>query len=242
MTISEMTHSVRMQLNAMDASRYRQFKQPHIDWALNEAQEVFIKSITEPRFRQELQIETSQKTIDDLREITINQKPSEAIQVTQFDDSSYAGQLPSGYRHFLRGYANIRKKGCTKRVRLFLGRLDSQFEEDPFTKSSFEWEEVNFHLLSDDLLRAYTDGTFQIDNIVLDYLRNPVYMHGAANYSGGQYKTVDGTLLTGKQDCELASHTHTNIVAIAVAILTNSLRIGDYSIKMDQLNKFYNKQ
>jgi len=241
MTSTEMTFSVRMQLNALDASRYRLFKQPHIDWALNEAQEVFIKSIVDPGRRQLQQVESTQKTIDDLREIVVNQKPTDAISVSTFDESSYAGKLPKNYRHFLRGYANVKKGDCTKRVRLFLGRLDTEFEEDPFTRSSFEWEEVNFHLLSGNLLRVYTDTTFTVESIVMDYLRNPAHIHAAKNYEGGQYKTVDGLLLTGSKDCELAPHTHPDIVSLAVLILTNSLRINDYSVKLAQLQNFYNQ-
>jgi hypothetical protein len=241
MTSTEMTFSVRMQLNALDASRYRLFKQPHIDWALNEAQEVFIKSIVDPGRRQLSQVETTQRTIDDLREITVNQKPADAIQVSIFDETSYAGELPTDYRHYLRGYANIEKGKCSKRARLFLGRLDTEFEEDPFTRSSFEWEEVNFNLMSGGLIRVYTDKTYSVASVVMDYIRNPKYIHSAKSYAGGQYKTVDGNLLTGSQDCELADHAHPDIVALAVLILTNSLRVNDYSQKLAQLQNFYNQ-
>jgi hypothetical protein len=241
MTSTEMTFSVRMQLNALDASRYRLFKQPHIDWALNEAQEVFIKSIVDPGRRQLAQVESTQRTIDDLREITVNQTPANAIAVTVFDESSFAGPLPEDYRHYLRGYAGIKKGECRKRARLFLGRLDTEFEEDPFTRSSFEWEEVNFNLLSGGLIRVYTDQTYTVESVVMDYIRNAKYIHAAKNYAGGQYKTVDGNLLTGTQDCELADHTHPDIVALAVLILTNSLRISDYSQKIAQLQNFYNQ-
>lgn len=235
-----MTHSVRMQINALDASRYRQLKQPHIDWALNEAQDVFIQSVVDPKVRSALKAETGQRSVDDLREITVNQKPADAIAVSVFDESSYAGTIPSDYRHFLRGYVNTTKGECTKRIRLFLAQVDDEFEEDPFTKSSFEWEEVNFHFLQGRLFRVYTDQTFSVDSVIMDYIRKPKFIHAAKNYVNGTYKTVDGQALTGSQDCELAEHTHTDIVQIAVAILTNSLRIGDYQAKLAQLDKFYN--
>lgn len=240
MTSTEMSHSVRMQLNALDASRYRQLKQPHIDWGLNEAMDVFIQSVFDPRVRSALKAETGQRSIDDLREITVNQKPAEAIPVSVFDESSYAGNIPDDYRHFLRGYVNATKGDCTKRIRLFLAQVDDEFEEDPFTKSSFEWEEVNFHFLQGKLFRVYTDGTFSTQSVIMDYIRKPLFIHSAKNYVGGTYKTVNGIALTGSQDCELAEHTHTDIVAIAVAILTNSLRIGDYQQKVAQIEKFYN--
>lgn len=240
MTTTEMTFSVRMQLNALDSSRYRHFKQPHIDWALNEAQSVFIQSVVDPRVRGALKVEAGQRSIDDLREIVVNQKPSEAIVTQVFDESSVAGSIPKNYLHFLRGFANTKKGDCTKRVRIFQAQMDDEFEEDPFTKSSFEWEEVNFHFLQGGLIRLYHDKTFQISSVVMDYLRQPAYIHAAKNFSDGKYKTVNGQELTGEQNCELAVHSHPDIVQIAVAILTNSLRISDYSAKIAQLDKFYN--
>lgn len=239
MTIAEMSLGVRMRLNALDASRYRRFKQPHIDWALNEAEEVFKQAVIDPR-RRDIGVEVTQRNLDDLREITVNQKPAEAIQLEVFDESSYAGALPDDYRHFLRGYVNAKKGECTKRVRAFLAQLDDEFEADPFTKSSFEWEEVNFHPLQGSLFRVYTDGTFVAQSMIMDYLRKTKYMHNAAAYTGGEYLTPDGVTLSGSQDCELAHHTHSDIVEIAVAILTNSLRIGDYQMKIAQLDKFFN--
>lgn len=240
MTTTEMTLSVRIRLNALDASRYRQFKQPHIDWALNEAQELLIQSVFDPAVRGKLKTESGQRTIDDLREITVNQTPATAVALSVFDTDSYAGSLPEDYRHFLRGYTTAKKGNCEKRIRMYLAQVDDEFEEDPMTKSSFEWEEVNFHFLSQGLLRVYTDGTFTLKTAVLDYIRKPKYIHAAKNFTNGSYKTVNGQLLTGEQNCELAEHTHSDIVMIATAILTDSLRIRDLQQKFAVIDKFYN--
>ncbi|MCB9019262.1 MAG: hypothetical protein H6546_02940 [Chitinophagales bacterium] len=240
MTTTEMTLSVRNRLNALDASRYRQLKQPIIDWSLNEAQELLIQSIFDPSVRGKLKVESGQRTVDDLREITVNQKPAEAIPLSIFDTDSYAGSLPEDYRHYLRGYVTAKKGKCEKRIRLYQAQIDDEFEEDPMTKSSFEWEEVNFHFLSQGLIRAYTDGTFTLSTAIMDYIRRPKYIHAAKNFAGGSYKTVNGQLLTGEQNCELAEHTHSDIVMIAVAILTDSLRIRDLQQKFAVIDKFYN--
>ena len=69
MTISEMHYDFKKKLNKVDSEQNRNLLVPEIDWALNEAQELFIKMVAEPRQRSFLGFEKSQRTIDDIRTI-----------------------------------------------------------------------------------------------------------------------------------------------------------------------------
>ena len=84
-------------------------------------------------------------------------------------------------------------------------------------------------------IKFYDDGTFTINSFCLDYIKTLRYIHNAANFRGGSYNSLDGTLLTGTVDCELPNHTHREIVDIATLILTGALQIPDYQVKMNKL-------
>ena len=63
MTISEMHYDFKKKLNKVDSEQNRNLLVPEIDWALNEAQELFIKMIVEPRQRSFIGFEKSQRTV-----------------------------------------------------------------------------------------------------------------------------------------------------------------------------------
>ena len=64
MNISEMHYDFKKKLNKVDSEQNRNLLVPEIDWALNEAQELFIKWISEPRQRSYLGFEKSQRRIE----------------------------------------------------------------------------------------------------------------------------------------------------------------------------------
>lgn len=74
---------------------------------------------------------------------------------------------------------------------------------------SFEYQET-FNSLSTDSIWYFTDGTFTPTKIYLSYLRYPAYIHL------DDFELPDGTILEGKQDCELAEYLEDELIDIVV--------------------------
>ena len=72
MDINEMHYDFKTKLNKVDSQQYKNLRIPEIDWALNEAQELFVKMVAKPRLRTSLGFETHQRAIDDIRPLVVN--------------------------------------------------------------------------------------------------------------------------------------------------------------------------
>ena len=234
MDIKEMQYDIKFKFNKVDSEQYKNFKIPEIDWAINEAEEIFVKSIAEPRTSNYLGFETSQRTIDDIRTIVVNDA---SIVPTKIDNETYKVELPQDYMFYISANVIISKANCSDRVaRAILRQHDDRFESSPFDTSSFEWKEVNIRFYEDGI-KLFTDGTFEIKEVKLNYIRKRKYIHNAQDYlPTGSYKLPSGTLLTGTQNCELPEHTHREIVDIAVLILANNLDLPSYQLKQAKVN------
>ena len=234
MTIKEMQYDIKFKLNKVDSQQYRNLRIPELDWVINEAYEIFVKSVAEPRTSNYLGFETSQRTIDDIRTIVVNDKN---IIPTKLDNKTYVLSLPQDYMFYISASVVITKKNCSDRIaRAILRQHDDRFESSPFDNSSFEWKEVNIRFYENGI-KLFTDGTFDIKEVKLNYIRKHAYIHNAQDFlPTGSYKLPSGTLLTGSQDCELPTQTHREIVDIAVLILTNNLELPTYQLKQAKVN------
>jgi hypothetical protein len=237
MSIKRMHYDVKVKLNKVDSQQYRNLLIPEIDWALNEALSIFIKRIAEPRKIQQpydFGFEKNQRNIDDIRTIV---KDNVSVTAAKIDDYSYQVTLPEDYLYLVSSKAAITKNNCHEvSASCVLRQHDDNFENSPFDKSSFEWREVNIRFY-DNGVKVFSDGTFVINSLKLDYIRKPAYIHNAEDFgSSNQYILPDGTLLTGFQNCELPFQTHAEIVDIAVLVLTGQLQYPDYNIKREKLN------
>lgn len=237
MSIKRMHYDVKVKLNKVDSQQYRNLLIPEIDWALNEAQYIFIKNIAEPRKKRntlDVGFEKNQRAIDDIRTIVKDNVISTASKI---DDYTYTIGLPSDYMHLVSCKAKLTKGGCyNTSADCVLRQHDDSFESSPFDKSSFEWREVNIRFY-DNGIKAFSDGTFSVNSLHLDYIRKPLYMHNAEDFgSSAKYILPDGVTLTGYQDCELPFQTHSEIVDIAVLVLTGQMQYNDYNIKREKLN------
>ena len=237
MTSREMHLDFKMKLNKIDSQKYRNLFVPEIDWKLNEAQEVFVRMIAEPRNNQNQGFEFNQRSIDDLRTIVINQSIDSSTSLTKFDDTSYIAPLPDDYWYKLGVKVFATKNNCQTidLSNVFYVRHDEN-NLNTFNLPSFEWRQVNIRFLKEGI-RVFTDGTFIIDRVVLNYIKKLRKIHNAQDAKNGQYKDLGtGVILTGSQDCELPEGTHRNIVDLAVLITTGELQIPDYQIKQQKLN------
>ena len=86
-------------------------------------------------------------------------------------------------------------------------------------------------------IKLFTDGTFEIKEVRLNYIIKHAYIHNAQDFlPTGSYKLPSGQVLTGIQNCELPDQTHREIVDIAVLILTNNLELPSYQFKQAKVN------
>ena len=228
MTISEMHYDFKKKLNKVDSEQNRNLLVPEIDWALNEAQELFIKMVAEPRQRSFLGFEKSQRTIDDIRTIV------ESEQVVTITNG--VAPFPERYLFFLKAEVLMDKGNCRGvKGRLHVRQHDDEFENSPFDKSSFEWRIVNGLFITEGV-KVFDDGTFTNKSLVLSYIRKPSYIHNANAFRNGTYQLPSGRVLEGTVDCELPEHTHREIVDIAVAMVSGELLSNDYQVKLSKLN------
>lgn len=237
MNAREMHYDFKQKLNKIDSQKNRNLYVPEIDWKLNEAQEVFVKIIAQPRLRSQLGFEINQRTIDDIRSIVINQTPQQANCITPvvFDDSSFTALLPNEYWFYISGKAYAVKGDCPER-RISLREIqhDDEAELSPFDRSSFEWKISNIRF-TDKGIRIFTDGTYTINKVCVDYIKKPRRIHNAQDYQGGTYTTLDGATLTGTQSCELPEMVHREIVDLAVLITAGDLSLPDFSFKQHKV-------
>lgn len=234
MNIRGFHYDIKQKLNKIDSQQYRNLRVPEIDWKINEAFEIFVKLIAEPRINNHLGFETSQRSIDDIRTIVVNDfNPV----ITSLGNGEYLAELPDNYMFYVSSNAVISKEGCGDRIATCtLRQHDDRHELSPFDKSSFEWKEVNIRFY-DGGIKIFTDGTFEVESLKLNYIRKHAYMHNAQDFlPTNSYTLPDGTVLIGTQDCELPEHTHREIVDIAVLIIAGDLQTGDYQIKQNKIN------
>lgn len=236
MNSKEMHYDFKQKLNKIDSQKYRGFKVPEIDWKLNEAQELLVKMIAEPRLRSQLGLEVNQRTIDDIRTIVKDQKPSEYIVPTVFDESSFIVSLPSDYWFLAKIKILATKDTCTN-ILLYDSKEvqhDDNSESSMFDKSSFEWRVSNYRFNSEGI-RVFTDATYTITKVGLEYLKQPRRIYNASDWGAGGYVGLDGVTYTGTQDSELPVGLHREIVDLAVFITAGDLNLPNYQTKQNKL-------
>lgn len=221
MKIQDMHYDFKKKLNKVDSEQYKNLIIPEIDWVLNEAQEIFIKSIIDREY-----FEAIPRNIDEIRTLIVE------TQKLSIDDNKV--ELPTNYWRFLSGEVDIEKGTCKTKSRLYIRDYGEEFQESTFDKSSFEWRVVN-GLFQDKSLILYTDGTFTISGVYLDYVKQPEYIHNAADFNTNGYKLPSGEQLTGTRDSILPSYTHRKIVDIAVLIVKGEIESPNYKLKEEKL-------
>lgn len=232
MDIKEMHYDFKKKLNKIDSQQYKNLRIPEIDWVLNEAAEIFVKNIAEPRKPNGLGFERTQRNIDDIRSIVIDEKDTDGISVV--NDSA---DLPDEYWFHVSSYCTMTKGDCTGvKGKVFIRQHDDSVEESPFDDSSFEWRQINARFYEHGIM--FVKGSdFTIDEFFMSYIRKMEYMHNAEDFgTASSYKLPSGDTLNGSQDCELPSPTHREIVDIAVLITTGELESQGYQYKRDKLS------
>lgn len=232
MNIKEMHYDLSFKLNKIDSAQYKNLQVPEKDWALNESIEIYTKNIAQPRFSQLTGFEINQRNIDDIRTLVLDKQ---ALVLTNNNDGTYYAVLPPDYLFYIASRVSIKKNKCVKTdIRCIVRSHGDLFEDSSFDSSNFEWEDINITFY-DKGIKIYTDKTFSIESINIDYIKKPKKVHNAEDFSVNGYKDLTGVLLTGVSNCDLPSHTHSEIVDLAVLIITGNLT-SNYQIKKEKLN------
>jgi hypothetical protein len=234
MNIREMHYDFKQKLNKIDSEQYRNLKVPEIDWKLNEAINLFVKIVAEPKYATKLGFEVSQRITDDIRTIVVDNKPLNKGTVT---DDTVTFLLPKDYQYYVGTEKIIMKQGSCQHPadKVHTRQHDDDFQVSLFDKSSFLWREVNIRFFEEGI-KVYTSGEFTVEEFNLNYIKFPASVNNSQSYVGGKYKTLAGVTLSINVDCNLPVETHREIVDIAVAITTGDLQIPDYQIKKDKLD------
>lgn len=229
-----MQYDLKFKLNKIDSSQYKNLKIPEMDWVLNESIELFIKNISQPRFSEYLGMEKTQRNIEDIRTLVVPQSVRFTVQ-DSLDKRIFYADIPQDYLFYMSARADGYRGECRKsKMKCYVKKHGDFNEESPFDSSSFEWEDINI-MFDKQGIAVYTDGTFVVDKLYLDYIKKHPFVHNAEDHSSSGYRALDGSVLTGTQDCILPAHTHREIVDIAVLIITGNL-IPDYQVKQQKVN------
>lgn len=233
MNIREMHYDFKQKLNKIDSEQYRNLKVPEIDWKLNEAIDLFVKLVANPKIKINLGFEISSRITDDIRSLVID---TTSLALTVLDSEHYLATLPTNYLYYVSlDSMKIKQGNCTVGAqKIFMRQHDDNFTSSVFDKSSFIWREVNVRFFQAGI-KIYTEGEFSVEEALLSYIKIPAVVNNCQDYPGGSYKTLAGVTLTTNVNCDLPIETHREIVDIAVAITTGDLQIPDLQVKMGKL-------
>lgn len=226
MNAAEMHYDFKQKLNKLDSQQNRNLLIPEIDTLLNEAQELFIKLIAQPRASQHLGFEVKQTTIDDIRSVVV---PDATLTIA---DS--IATLPTDYMYFVKAKAKIKKGQCpTVECTLTIRQHDDEFD-NPFDESSYDWRVLNA-LFVNNGLKLFPKG-FTVEQVLLSYIKKPRRIHFAQGYSVSGYTGLDGVVYTGTQSCELPNQTHSEIVDLAVLLASMNMEMQASQFKSSKIN------
>lgn len=218
MTVQEMHYALQQGLQRVAANAYDYLLDDEMDFWLNRAMERFIKDrafITGDVKR--VGFEGNQKRLDDIRSIVVQGyedtwAPLTGGQWIQVD-------LPADYLYLVNIQADMHLSRCSQvttaspedivPVRVVDNAEVHVMNRNPFAKSTMDSPLCTVSELD---ISVYQDGeSFILKGIRADYIRIPA--------------TIDLPL---GQDCELADHTHQEIVDIAVKNILEAIESPRY--------------
>lgn len=230
MTIEEMHYDFKKKLNKVDSQENRNLLIPEIDWVLNEALTIFISNNASPKTKSYSGFEKTQRNIDDIYPLVIRDK---SIPVT-----NNKVILPEDYMFYISSEVLANKDECSDKCRVIIQQQDDRFEEDPFTKSSFEWREVNA-IFTNEGIQLFSNN-FTNEVLLLSYIKKHPYVCYPLGFTDEGYMLPSGKILNENVNCILPEHTHSLIVDIAVAITSGEIGLPETQLKFQklQLNQF----
>ena len=216
MTIAEMHIQFKVGLDKTDSLNYPNFEPEEIDLWLNKAQDKFIKT----RYSRDPKRDTfeeTQKRTDDLREVIVEQTIFPSATQTPVKPNGVLFELPTNpmYWFAINEECGVQYINCAETLILDRKRVKpiqhddyNKVISDPFNKPS---RGKIVRLMHGDKAELISDGTVIIGSYILRYIKKPVEMN-----------------LVNNDDCELADHTHSEIVDTAVTMALENIASPRY--------------
>lgn len=225
MNIKQMQYEFQMQMNQFNEAL--QLDSDDIEYWLNKAQIDLVKERYNGFNRLRRGFEQSQERIDDLRvlierdhQIDTQHQPNISgtsgfeADVAQFPENymfliSHKSRIFYKYPEINWTLANGKRETSEGTLKVVLNRVSQSDDiykmlSDPFNKPK---PSSPISVIADNLIYVFTDKTFIVDKVLIDYLRLPVEMS-----------------IENEVDCELPSHLHKDIIQRAVDAFLNNTR------------------
>lgn len=220
MTLTEAHINFKFLLDKNDTASLPNFEPEEIDLYLNRA----YKRFTKTRYSGKSNIkregfEETQKRTDDLRELV----KTSPLTATPSGTNRYKFTLPVDYWFLVRAVANGTDTVCNKAIST--GVKTVQYDDlnrllaDPFNGPNVDEPLIVFE---DNFIYLYTDGTYTISTLSITYIKEPVTLN---------------ILTTPLVTFETASHTHDEIVDLAVSMALEGIEAPRYNSNLNELNK-----
>lgn len=227
-SVQELHYDFLLKIDKVASFSREDFSAAEIDWLLNEAQDVLVKTRYTGNNFSKTGFEVTQKRIDDLSSLVVKYPEQPYITPSVTSGVYYVplSSLTYQYWYFIRGTVEVITASCTKEVSLRLIQHDdlNSALNDPFNNSSEdEWVLFNFGrkpLSSESCIFIYP-GSTTIGRVKLEYIKRP------AKISRGNYTYIDG-LSYAPQTSELPAQVHSELVDIAVQIASGIIENPDY--------------
>ena len=218
MTISEMHTAFKLGLDKTESLQYPSFLAEEIDFWLNQAIRKFVKTRYSGINSKREGFEQSQKRIDDLRtltrEVTIACtgtgaiKPNGYVLTNGFSNAAFTSipyWLSLGEEVTISYTSTTTRNGgtVTKRVGVVDITSDSYRSkvDDPLSDHVLHYDEARpLRLFYNNTIEFITDGNYSVTEAYIRYIKQPV------------------TVVYNTTSCDLAEHTHEEIVNMAVQL------------------------
>lgn len=247
MTVAEMHYDFKKKLNKGDSQQQRNFTVPEIDWVLNEAAELFVKIVAEPRAKAYVGFELTQRATDNISPLVVADRQIPVPERTENGATMNLCPLPNDYVRFIRGTILSNKRPpngiswvCPNsnivsilRIRQF----DDEFENSPFDDTSVLWQSVNGVFTQGGILLMPDKDGYTHTWLNLTYRKKLPYFHYASGFSSSGYNKPGSSGTGGAKDCVgtvqciLPEDTHREIVDLAVLIAAGEIGDPNYQIK-----------
>jgi hypothetical protein len=215
--------------DSLDSSIIPDFSPENILYYLNVAQEEFVKTRYSRNNLYKAGFQEIQKRTDDLNNITktyfipvtsstIEENTYRLVYSTLYTNDALSTPSTDKYLLYLSGQVKIVKSGCpSKYIGLNIKSIDDrdQVRKDPFKRADMN-NPIGYFVGGG--IEAETDGTFTISKAKITILKKPVTISNDAAYAP-------------VADCELAEHTHREIIELAVRLAVGDVKPEKLEVK-----------
>ena len=211
-SVEELVYEFKLALNKVNRQDNVNVPIEDIIVYLNKAQMSWVKTKINPNNIYRSGFESIRKRIDDVQILKVGDIELKPVKTNDLLRKGYSCSLSDAkdYMFYISSYTVANKNNCEAILTNDLvksGDLTTRYLDVNFSPS-FEWR-TTLVTLGNDELTVYTDDTFQIDKVFINYLRYPQKI----DIQG--YTKFDGTSSTNN-DCELPEYSKDDIVDLAV--------------------------